>query len=545
MKKYKYLIFLFLLALFLFTFKIGYTPILDGDTAFWARIAKNILNSVDWLTLKFVDPSRIIDKPPLFPWMIAIGFKLFGINEFALSIFHSIMAAFTVLVTYLIACELYNEKTAFWSSLILLTSAQFFYQARSPLQDMPLTLFITASLWAFILWENKKNPWFYYLSGAFAGLAVMSKGPVGLALPAIVILSYVIIGRKWKLVFNRHLVGGATAFLLVTAPWFIAEYQILGPRFLQALWGGHFGRFFSPVDLIGKPSAENVIRPQYNFYAYFLQLFLLAVPWSGFIYPAWFKYFRDKKMLFILCWSLGVILFFSLSLNYKISRYILPAFPALAILVAKFWLDFIDDPENFKRPMKVAIWLTTLLIIPLLSLGTIYLMYSFPAEQACYRPILLPFLALLSIGMTVSVFLWFIRSPLSSLKSFTLSALIAFFALTALVAVYFKDANPIKEFSLKINDLYRPGDIIVKYKGFEDHFMMFYLDQKVMTVNEEPDMKKILSGRARVLAITEEPDTLKNLKVKILSRKNNFVLFTNASPPVPLSIGDGEGEPGK
>jgi len=517
----------FLLALILFTWKIGSTPILDGDTAFWARISKNILASGDWLTLKFVDPARIIDKPPLFPWMIAVGFKLFGINEFALSIFHSILAALTVVFTYLIARELFDEKTAFWSGLILLTTAQFFYQGRSPLQDMPLTLFITACLWAFVVWEKKDNPRFFYLAGLFSGLAVMSKGPVGLALPAVVIFSYVAIGRKWKLIFNRHLIGGAAAFLLVTAPWFIAEYRILGNRFLQALWSGHFGRFFSPVDLIGKPTAENVIQPQYNFYAYFLQLFLLMVPWSGFIFPAWFKYFRDKKMLFILCWSLGVILFFSLSLNYKISRYILPAFPALAILVAKFWLDYIDDPEKFKRPMKVSVWLTAVLIIPLLFLGTIYLIFAYPAEQAGYRPILLPFLALLAIGMTISTVLWFRHRSLLSLKSFTLSAFIAFTALIALVAVYFKDANPIKEYSYKINDLYQPGNVIVKYRGFEDHFMMFYLDQKVLTINEEPEMKKLLSGRAKVLAVTEEPDALKNLKVNILGRKNNFVLFSN------------------
>ena len=523
----KNLFLLFLLALFLFTFKIGSTPILDGDTAFWARMAKNILESGDWLTLMFVDPSNIIDKPPLFPWMIALGFKLFGINEFALSIFHSMLAALTVLLTYLIARELFDEKTAFWSALILLTSAQFFYQGRSPLQDMPLTVFITASLWAFIKWEKNKSCWFFYLSGAFAALAVMSKGPVGLALPAVVILSYVLFSRKWKLVFNWHLIGGILAFLLLTAPWFVAEYRILGPRFMQAMWSGHFGRFLSPVDLVGKPSVENTIKPQFNFYAYFLQLFLLAVPWSGFIYPAWLKYFRDKKMLFILCWSLGVILFFSLSLNYKISRYILPAFPALAILIAKFWMDFVDDPEKFRRPMKVSIWLTTLLIIPLLFLGTVYLIYAFPAEQAGYRPILLPFLALFSIGMTISTVLWFRRKPLLSLKSFTLSALIAYIALIPLVAVYFKEANPIKEYCRKIENFYRPGDLIVKYKGFDDHFMMFYLDQKVLTINEEREMKRMLNGRARVLSVTEEPDSLKNLKVKVLSRKNNFVLFSN------------------
>jgi hypothetical protein len=155
------------------------------------------------------------------------------------------------------------------------------------------------------------------------------------------------------------------------------------------------------------------------------------------------------------------------------------------------------------------------------------LIYSFPAEQSGYRPIILPFLTLLVLGMTVSVVLWFLKKPLPALRSFAASALIAYLALIPLVSIYFKEANPIKEYCRKIENLYRPGDVVVKYKGFDDHFMMFYLDQKIITIDNESEMRKMLSGRARVLAVTEEPGKLKDLKIKVLSHKNNFVLFTN------------------
>jgi len=284
-KKYHLLI-LVALAMVLFFWNIHVIPLTDGDSAFYAKIAKNIVETGDWLTMHYGDASTIIDKPPLMMWLTAASFKVFGVNDFAASFWHSLCALLIVVFTYQLAKELFDRRTAFLSSLVLVSSAQFFYQARSPLQDIPLTLFILLAIYVFILFEKTKKLGYFYLSPIFVSLAVLTKGPVGLVLPAIILIIYVVINRT-KLPGIHHLFLAFILFLAITLPWFIIEYRLLGQRFLDVFISHNFGRYLKPVDTIGSEATKYApIKPQYDFYSYFFQMFLLAIPWSGFIYPA-------------------------------------------------------------------------------------------------------------------------------------------------------------------------------------------------------------------------------------------------------------------
>ena len=429
------LLILFLASVFLFTWKIGATPILDGDTVYSATIAKNIVQSGDWLTLKYIESEGIIPKPPLFYWIIAVGFKIFGINAFGLSIFHSIFAALTILLTYFIARELFDDRrTALWSSIILLTSAQFFYQGRVPLQDIPLTFFLAAALYMYILFEKRKNYLYYYLVPVFAALAVLIKGPVGLALIGLILLAYVVWNKKLLSYINIHLLLAILVFLAVVSPWFIAEYKILGPEFTDVFWRTNAGRFFMPTDQIGADLSAPVKR-QFDFYMLPLMLFISLIPWSGFVYPAIFTNLKKEKLL--ITWAGAVVIFFSLSLNYKIGRYILPALPALAIIIAKFFNDTMSDPEKFKKPLAISKWITLLLVIPSLIITTFYFYKIFPAEQAAYQPMVLPVLVILVIGMLISTVFLFRNNLKTAMISFTITALVAYLTLIPLVAKHF------------------------------------------------------------------------------------------------------------
>jgi len=522
-KEWQKLLVLIILSLVLFTLKIGSTPILDGDTAFWGKIAKNMLATSDWLTPRFIHPESIIDRPPLMPWLMAASFKIFGVNEFAISFWHSLMALGCVLITYFMGKELFTKKTGFISALILLTTAQFFYQGRSPLQDMPLTFFLASAFYCFILFEKRKNYLFYYFIPVFLGLATLTKGPVGLVLFGLAIFIYLWVEKKFLKYLNLHLLGASVLFLLIALPWYLAEYRILGTPFLQVILKGNVGRFFFPVDAVGKAA---VIEPQYNFYSYVLQLFLLAVPWSGFLYPAIYNSFKKKSFLLFI-WAAVVVLFFSLSLNHKIARYILPAFPAFSLMIGKLWNDFLENNKEWKI-MLFSDWLNVLLVVPLLFLGTLYLILNFPAEQAAYQPIVLPLLIILSSGMLLSSLILFFRKAPAAFVSFVLTALIGYLVLIPLTDIYFKEANPTKYFSLKINQLAKPGDQVVKYQGGEDHLMIFYLNSIPATIGDRMELIKLMK-KQRVWAVTEDPRAVEGLKypVNIIERKNNFVLFTN------------------
>lgn len=524
------LIALTLISLFLFTWKIGSTPILDGDTAYSATIAKNIIKSGDWLTLKYTEDTGIIPKPPLFYWTIAAGFKIFGINEFGLSIFHSIFAVLTILLTYFIARELFDRRITLWSSVILLTSAQFFYQGRVPLQDIPLTLFITAALYMFILFEKRKNYLYYYLVPVFAALAVLVKGPVGLVLIGLVLLVYTIWNKKLLSYLNVHLLLAILVFLAVASPWFIAEYKILGDEFVDVFWRTNAGRFFMPTDQVG-PDINAPIKPQFTFHELPLMLFFSLIPWSAFVYPAIFSYVKKEK--FLIAWAFVVVLFFSLSLNYKIGRYILPALPALAILIAKFLSDALDNQDQHKKALTASKWIATLLIIPALLLAVVYYFRLFPTEQAIYQPMVIPSLIVLLSGMIISTGLLFRQQLKTAILGYLTTALITYIILIPLVSQYYPKAHPLKDFSQQISRFPAPYELFLFDASTSAPFIAFYQNKSFDECRSFDKLKNKLSSKKPVLVFSANPQIINDLKtfssvnLKIHSQKSNFVLFSN------------------
>ena len=191
------------------------------------------------------------------------------------------------------------------------------------------------------------------------------------------------------------------------------------------------------------------------------------------------------------------------------------------------WEEYLDG-HKVERLMRTSNWLNILLVIPLLFVGTLYLIFNFPAEQAAYRPMIIPLLAILSAGMLISSLLLFMKKPRASFISFVSTALIGYLVLIPLVSIHFKEANPTKYLSLKLNRIAQPHSKIIKYKGFEDHLMIFYLDHPMLTIEKESELIKYLRS-SKAYVVCEDPKAVENLKypVKILERKSNFVLFTN------------------
>lgn len=530
-EKYHILI-LVLISFVLFFWNIHVIPLTDGDSAFYAKIARNIVETGDWLTMHYGDAATIIDKPPLVMWLTAASFKLFGVNEFALNFWHSLCAALIVIFTYKLAKELFDGGTAFISSLVLATSAQFFYQARSPLQDIPLTLFILLSVYAFVLFEKKKHIGYFYLSSVFVSLAVLTKGPVGLVLPAIILLAYVII-KKTRLPSVPHIILAAGLFLLITLPWFFVESKILGQRFVDIFIGHNFGRYFKPIDTIGSEATKySKIRPQYDFYSYFLQLLILTIPWSGFLYPA--AYYNIKKRVNPLpvIFAIAVLLFFSLSLNYKISRYILPAFPAMAIVIGKMMTDAYKDAEAAKL-YKWSSWFTLIIILPVLLLSAVFLYVNNSQIGSYYLPLLLPFLIFIGLSLLAGSVLGILKKYHASILSFAAISILSYLVLIGSMSVYYPKLNPISAFCGKINAMARPSDIVCQYKGTDAHFMIYYAKNSVSLIRKEEEIKRLLLSKNKVYCITENEEAFGSLKsslkgrVKVLDKSANYTLFTN------------------
>jgi len=311
---------------------LGRLPLIDPDEGRYAEIPREMLERGDLITptLNYV---KYFEKPPLLYWINAASMKLFGLNEFSARLPSALCGLLTILVTYLIARQIYDRRTALFSAVILGTSTGFVLQSRIILTDMLLTLCLTAGLGAFIVAAQRDegrrdSPLVWYLFYLFCALAVLAKGLVGIVFPGGIIFFFLMLGWRWRILGRMHLISGLLLFLAVVVPWF-AVVSHRNPEFLHFFFiREHFERFTSTVHGRYKP-----------FWFFVPVLLVTMLPWSclipGALGRAWSERRREAGQagMFLLIWVAVIFLFFSLS-SSKLVPYILPVVPPLSILIS-------------------------------------------------------------------------------------------------------------------------------------------------------------------------------------------------------------------
>jgi 4-amino-4-deoxy-L-arabinose transferase-like glycosyltransferase len=321
-----------LLVLFgaLFLVGLGSAPLIDPDEGRYAEIPREMLERGDFVTptLNYV---KYFEKPPLLYWLNAGSMKLFGQNEFAARLPSALAGLFTIIITYSAARTMFNRRTGLLAAIILGSSAGFLMQGRIILTDMLLTCCLTTALFCFLLATRSAAPHkrsFFYLFFIFCGLAVLTKGLIGMVLPAGIVFWFLVIGKRWHLLREIPWFSGLTLFLLVTAPWFILV-SLKNPEFPYFFFiHEHFQRYTSTIHHRGQP-----------FWFFLPILVLTMLPWSfflpGSLTQAWKERYNSQcAPLFLLIWPLVILFFFSFS-ESKLIPYILPTIPPLALLIAQ------------------------------------------------------------------------------------------------------------------------------------------------------------------------------------------------------------------
>ena len=179
-----------LAAIFLLPF-LGAFPLIDPDEPVYGQTAREMLAAGDWLSPRIYGQFWY-DKPPLFYWLEMISYSLFGISDYTSRLPSAVMGIATVATVYVQSRAVFNKHIAFRAALILLTSVGFIYIAKAAVTDMTLVFTLTFSMFAFY----RKQ---YYLAYFGCGLALLAKGPVGYAFPALIMLLYIAGTRRWSL----------------------------------------------------------------------------------------------------------------------------------------------------------------------------------------------------------------------------------------------------------------------------------------------------------------------------------------------------------
>lgn len=306
-------------------------PLMLPDGGRYVGVAWEMVATGEWLTPR-LDGLPYFHKPPLFYWITAAALSVFGPVEWAARVAPLLGAWICAMAIYLFLRRWADMRLARLSLLLLLVQPLLYIGAQFANLDMLVAGCITAAIVLLAhaaLSVEAGLPHRGALLGAyaFAALGILAKGLIGAVIPALVILPWLALRGRLRLIAPLCWLPAWLLFLAIAAPWFVAM-ELRFPGFLDYFFVvQHFGRYTA--------SGFSNANPGWFFPAVLLLFFLPWLPWL-------FKFFargntlaalRSPVSMLMALWVLMVVLFFSLPQS-KLVGYVLPAVAPLVVLCA-------------------------------------------------------------------------------------------------------------------------------------------------------------------------------------------------------------------
>jgi len=340
---------------------LEYRKLIKPDEGRYAEIPREMVVSGDWVTPRLND-LKYFEKPPLQYWATATAYTLLGEHQWTSRLWPALTGFCGLLLVWFAGTRLFGREAGQYAALILGSSLLYVLIGHINTLDMGVTFFLTLGIVGLLLGQQAeadtrtRRNWLY-CAWAALGLAVLSKGLIGLVLPAAALVIYSVLQRDltpWK---RLNLVTGLLLFLLVTAPWFILVMKA-NPEFFERFFiYEHYTRF-STKDL-----------GRYQPWYYFIPILLAGMlPWTVLMFDTLLRTWKGAAYIgkafnperFLLIWVVFIYVFFSVS-GSKLPSYLLPMFPALALLMGKRLAEIRE---------RVLLWqLAPALLAPVAALG--------------------------------------------------------------------------------------------------------------------------------------------------------------------------------
>lgn len=290
----------------------------------YAEVAREMVRCGDWIIPR-LNGQIFIHKPPLLFWLIALPSKLYGaVTPFLARFPSAIFAWIGVVVVYLWGRKIWGgERYGLISAGILISSYLYFWQGRIARTDMVFSIFVLLSLYFFYLCYQKERSYFLTgLSFLFMGTAGLTKGPVGIAFPFLIILLFLLKQRRLSLLIQKEFLLGYLMLVFLFSLWII-------PFLYRLRW-----------DSVLKVWQESKILTRHApFYLYGYRIWIDFAPWSIFLPFLILYYWKKKKNRdeeFLILWLITLFTLLTF-FPYRASKYLLPAFPPLALLMGGYW----------------------------------------------------------------------------------------------------------------------------------------------------------------------------------------------------------------
>ncbi len=329
---------IFILLIFLCGSLIGLnrTSNYQADESYYIFSAMKMNQTGNWMVPYYEDGNPRFQKPILFYWMVAFIYKILGIGIWQARVVSLFFGILNLILIYKFTLLLFNSRRiSLFSMIILASNIMFCIYSKAAVTDMTLLYFMNLSIYFFYKFiddDKEKNLILAYL---FSGLAVATKGPVGFLIPfsIMIIYSFYINGIKGvKKIFS---IKGILIFLLISLFWPVYMYIKFNGIFLNHFFNIEVKRrvSFLPGDQIKKLIfyLNTILR-----YAHIWVILLLIMI---FIKRKKVVVYKKENKMFLLIWITVVLVLFTFFISMHRSRYILPLFFPLSMIIAIYLED--------------------------------------------------------------------------------------------------------------------------------------------------------------------------------------------------------------
>jgi 4-amino-4-deoxy-L-arabinose transferase-like glycosyltransferase len=501
-------------------YRLGSLTLFDVDEAVFAEATKEMIQSGDWITPTYNGVVRY-DKPILFYWAMAASYKIFGINEFGARFPSAVSGLLTCLALFLFVRRLSNGKTALYAFLSFVLSIYFLIYSHAAVTDMVLTLFITLSLFSFFLSETEKagasvrEKWYSYGFYLFSALAFLTKGLIGIIFPFGIAVIYRLFTERLSGVRKVFSLRGLTLFFIIAAPWYIAEFAINGREFIEQFFIKHHLMRYTGV----------ISGHRGPVYYYILVLLVGLFPWIAFLPGGIVDVVTEGIMphssamrLFALIWFAFIVLFFSLATT-KLPNYILPAVPAMVILIAS------GMSEKGGRAIKYSqgfIATVSLLMGIAFLVSKKYLLQTGIPETGWTLTVAAVMTAMAALSAYAAL-------SKKTLYGFISALMIIFLLLLSTTALPI--ANQYLQGSLHKFSLYARGRLsdderVIAY-GINNPSIVFYSGHKVTNISRAEALSELARADSRLIVISKikDIDMLEGLGLKLQEQSGKYAIL--------------------
>ena len=487
--------------------KLSAPALMDPDEAHYAQLTREMLRAGNWM-IPLLDGLPYIDKPVLFHWLQGLAIAMLGETETAMRLPSAVAAVALFFLTRWTGAQLFDGRIGVRAWLMLSTVPLTFMLGSIGVFDMVFTAFLFGAIAFALVAVLRDRPHLQYVAYVFLSLAVMTKGPVALALAGAFFLAGLACGRECRTaLLSLRWVSGTVLSVLLSLPWFVWMYYALGWHFVhQYVLAGNLYYVTQP---------QSFSNRAFNHTLYVSTFFAGFFPWSIVALGGAFDTIRRWRAsikippaeILLWVWVGVVFVFFSIA-RFKVDRYVYPAAPACCLLAARAWMSIsVFRPDiAAARDNIFARWSVAALGVILVSAGVVAGFSLFDLGLELPKTALVIPVSLAAGGLVLEATILRRRAVSPRVFSAVLVMLLVVYSCVLAIGMpLLERARPTAAIAENLRPKLTADDQIGLYRLEKWRFSLrYYLERPLSRLQNPSDVKEFLNNRGGYVLMLDE-----------------------------------------